>query len=526
MLEIDKKATQSYQHLLKRFSFVTKTRANIWVTTAVVLFVFGVVVGIIYVANGNSLRTGLSFSTSEAAGTAYLTGAGKDPVSYFTNPTRNTTVKAGTTMNITWLMRGTKRGSVKLILYKGYNYGCYLNFVSYAHICGAPFTSSPSSLSVKSVGGKNGGTYRWNIPSNISGSDFRIVAIVADSSLPSWQYLFQSEPFAILPQPVQLPDFYIKDGNVSPRMPNETNAIEVNKPAIVTFEVANKGGNSTEVPNFGVTFPTGLFPAPSGWSPNIPENTCNKLITFAKDGVCTYAIQVIYNETSTSTKYGSVKLEINVREGIKESDYSNNWGVVNFAVKKPVPPPPIPPSVSLTSPINGASFSAPAKITVSAKATDSDGVVAKVEFYNGSTLLASDTSAPYSFIWTIGISGNFSVKAVAYDNQGLSATSSIVNISVVKAGAPSISITSPLNNQKFVYGTEIPFTTKVSDSDGTITLVEFYEDGVLANKDDTAPYGYTRKFLPMGSHQFYAKAYDNSGNSGTSSPITITVTSN
>src|SRR3990167_2756597 len=99
MLEIDKKATQSYQHLLKRFSFVTKTRANIWVTTAVVLFVFGVVVGIIYVANGNSLRTGLSFSTSEAAGTAYLTGAGKDPVSYFTNPTRNTTVKAGTTMN-------------------------------------------------------------------------------------------------------------------------------------------------------------------------------------------------------------------------------------------------------------------------------------------------------------------------------------------------------------------------------------------------------------------------------------------
>ena len=43
----------------------------------------------------------------------------------------------------------------------------------------------------------------------------------------------------------------------------------------------------------------------------------------------------------------------------------------------------IAPSVSLTAPANGASFSAPATITLSASASDPDGSIAKVEFYRG-----------------------------------------------------------------------------------------------------------------------------------------------
>ena len=60
-----------------------------------------------------------------------------------------------------------------------------------------------------------------------------------------------------------------------------------------------------------------------------------------------------------------------------------------------------PPTVTLTSPASGATFTAPATVTSSVpNATDSDGTVARVEFYNGTTLLNSDTAAPYSFTWS------------------------------------------------------------------------------------------------------------------------------
>ncbi|MBK6981850.1 MAG: hypothetical protein IPH30_10395 [Betaproteobacteria bacterium] len=52
------------------------------------------------------------------------------------------------------------------------------------------------------------------------------------------------------------------------------------------------------------------------------------------------------------------------------------------------------PTVSLTAPANNASYAAPANITITATATDSDGTVAKVDFYAGSTLLGTDTTSP------------------------------------------------------------------------------------------------------------------------------------
>jgi hypothetical protein len=59
-----------------------------------------------------------------------------------------------------------------------------------------------------------------------------------------------------------------------------------------------------------------------------------------------------------------------------------------------------PPVVTLSQPANGARFTAPASIGVAATASDSDGSVSKVEFFNGATKLGEDTTAPYSFAWS------------------------------------------------------------------------------------------------------------------------------
>jgi hypothetical protein len=53
-----------------------------------------------------------------------------------------------------------------------------------------------------------------------------------------------------------------------------------------------------------------------------------------------------------------------------------------------------------------------------------------VEFYSGTTLLGTDTSAPYSFTWSSVVAGTYSLTAVAYDNLGLKATSVARSITV------------------------------------------------------------------------------------------------
>lgn len=102
----------------------------------------------------------------------------------------------------------------------------------------------------------------------------------------------------------------------------------------------------------------------------------------------------------------------------------------------PVTTPPIspstnqPPTVSLTSPVSGASFTAPATVALTANAADANGTVQRVEFYNGTTLLNSDITAPYSFSWTGVPAGSYSVTAKAYDNAGASTTSGAATITV------------------------------------------------------------------------------------------------
>jgi hypothetical protein len=105
-------------------------------------------------------------------------------------------------------------------------------------------------------------------------------------------------------------------------------------------------------------------------------------------------------------------------------------------------PPNAPPVVTLTSPATGASFAAPATITLTASASDSNGTVTKVDFYNGTTLLKSVTTAPYTFTWANVAANSYVLSAKATDNGGATATSATANVTVAQGG--DISITSPV----------------------------------------------------------------------------------
>ncbi len=92
--------------------------------------------------------------------------------------------------------------------------------------------------------------------------------------------------------------------------------------------------------------------------------------------------------------------------------------------------PSVPPTVSLTAPAEGATYSAPASVALTADANDTDGSIAKVEFFNGSTLLGEATSAPFSFAWIDVPAGNYTLTARATDDVGSSTESAPVRIVV------------------------------------------------------------------------------------------------
>jgi hypothetical protein len=107
--------------------------------------------------------------------------------------------------------------------------------------------------------------------------------------------------------------------------------------------------------------------------------------------------------------------------------------MVNLDSAAPPPPPSNQsPTVSLTSPSNGATFTSPAKISLAANAADPDGTVTKVEFFNGGTKLAEDTSAPYTGQWNVGAAGSYTLTARVTDNSGATTTSTPVTITVKK----------------------------------------------------------------------------------------------
>jgi Galactose oxidase-like, Early set domain/Bacterial Ig domain/PA14 domain len=143
-----------------------------------------------------------------------------------------------------------------------------------------------------------------------------------------------------------------------------------------------------------------------------------------------------YQQTKNLTA-GSHDVQVEYYENGIDAVAHVNWQLTQPPPPPPPPPPPAPPpnqlpSVSLTSPSNGASFSSPAKLSLAATASDPDGTVTRVEFFNGTTKLGEDTTAPYTIQWNVGAAGEYTLTARATDNAGATTTSSPVTITVTK----------------------------------------------------------------------------------------------
>jgi len=76
------------------------------------------------------------------------------------------------------------------------------------------------------------------------------------------------------------------------------------------------------------------------------------------------------------------------------------------------------PSISFITPANKSSYTEGSNIEFAVSASSSNGSLSNVKFYNGTTLLGTDNTSPYSYIWSDIPAGNYLIKAVVTDNQG------------------------------------------------------------------------------------------------------------
>ncbi len=184
------------------------------------------------------------------------------------------------------------------------------------------------------------------------------------------------------------------------------------------------------------------------------------------------------------------------------------------------------PSVSISDPVNGTNAISPANFTVKAIATDSDGSISKVEFYEGSTLLKTLTGSPYIFDWNAVLKGNYILTAKAYDDLGAATTSAGITVTVNDNVAPTVHISSPANNSIGISPASLSIKVNATDSDGNISKVEFYEGTNLLGSKTSSPYTYNWNNITTGTYSITAKAYDNYNLSTTSTPITIIIKEN
>ena len=168
------------------------------------------------------------------------------------------------------------------------------------------------------------------------------------------------------------------------------------------------------------------------------------------------------------------------------------------------------PSVTITSPKTALTFTSMAPqgtttfpdITITATAEDPNGTVSKVEFFDGTTLLATCTAMPYKATLTGAKAGTHTLKVVATDNDGETAS---VTTTVTLTAAQSLNL-----SQKFNENASIPAGwTSYDSSEKRLGYSNGYSNGCRVMQMTGSPrafnYGFYFRNISGSSHAGWIK---------------------
>lgn len=180
------------------------------------------------------------------------------------------------------------------------------------------------------------------------------------------------------------------------------------------------------------------------------------------------------------------------------------------------------PMVTLTAPVQNAVFDTSQPILLKAEASDDDGTIALVEFYDGTVKIGESNASPYEFNWTGATVGNHQLRAKVKDNNAAESISEQLSLEVIPVNAaPAVAIISPENGSLFNPNKKVTITAQATDSDGTIAKVEFFERSSKIETVTIPPYTFRWQPKDPGTYYLSAVATDNKGLTSTSTTVMV-----
>jgi RHS repeat-associated protein len=255
----------------------------------------------------------------------------------------------------------------------------------------------------------------------------------------------------------------------------------------------------------------------------VAANAAGGTLTVLVDGIDIAGTIAVPNTGSLTTFQTQTRTGITLTAGTRVVRLSTGAGTFNidwleFAQTNRLP------VVSITSPTNGQHFGRPATVSLAATASDPDGSIQYVEFLSGSTVIATDNSAPYAATWTppSNVANAYLVTARAVDNGGGSSSAS-AHIAVTTNLAPTVSIQQPTSGRVFAAPASIAISAVATDPDGTISQVEIRRNGVVIASGTSGSLNFNWTGVGQGNYLLTAVARDNVGAITHSNAVPITV---
>lgn len=137
------------------------------------------------------------------------------------------------------------------------------------------------------------------------------------------------------------------------------------------------------------------------------------------------------------------------------------------------------PSISITTPLDDASYKEGESITIEASATDIDGSIDLVEFYANDLKIGEDNIAPYAYVWNNPSVGSYVIRAKATDNDNTTGNSQDILVEIVEVKSCS-EMGASAQQGAFSTGYEATFETVGNAVTVTFTLLDTDKVGVVA----------------------------------------------
>ncbi|MCX6953749.1 MAG: Ig-like domain-containing protein, partial [Verrucomicrobia bacterium] len=185
------------------------------------------------------------------------------------------------------------------------------------------------------------------------------------------------------------------------------------------------------------------------------------------------------------------------------------------------------PTVAITSPAVGTSYTVGTGLTIAANASSTTGLIQNVQFFVNGAALSTKSTTPYTAAWNPGAAGTYTLTVLATDDSGNQTLSAPLVLTLVANAAPSVAITNPAVGTAVNAGSIVNLVAAAADADGTVASVRFLANGnAVGTAATAAPFSTSWTPTVAGTYTIIAQATDNSGNVTNSAPITVNVAGN